>query len=174
MFVPDNENFQTPTKVADHMAKMAHQSQPKKTELIEFPYCSVLEPTPGKGHLIWALNNLSYGFSVYGPGNCDFWESWGMRDRRFDFVVMNPPFFPIKDMERFVIKAMELSDRIIMLLPWSYIINSQRRLNVLKEFGMVSITSLPRETFPGARIQTCIIHLVKAHREATIFKVFNF
>ena len=44
---------------------------------------TVLEPTPGKGNLVRALN----GYQVTAPS--EFWDVSG----RFDAVVMNPPFY---------------------------------------------------------------------------------
>lgn len=169
MFTLDNINFQTPPVVCDHMAKMA-----KDCNVIGInSYLTVLEPTPGKGNLVGALND--HGFVVYGPGSLDFWVSpVNVYSSKYDFVVMNPPFFPIKEMERFILRAQELSNNVIMLIPYIYIINSERRLNQLKSFGMVSITNLPRKTFPKSRVQTCIVHLKKNHSGDTLFKTFEF
>lgn len=167
-------NYQTPPKVAEFMASIAsrtvaHPYDPKHN--IYSP--TALEPTPGLGHLVGALNDI--GFTVYGPGNGCFWESWANLSYpgKYDVVVMNPPFTPVKEMERFVLRAMELSDNVIALLPWTYIVNSERRLKVFQDYGLKGVISLPRKTFPGCRVQSMIAVLEKGYKENTYFKNFT-
>lgn len=66
-------NFQTPPAVCDYMVNLL----PPGTR-------TVLEPTPGMGNLVKALNK----YEVTAPD--DFWK---MSYQFFDAVVMNPPVF---------------------------------------------------------------------------------
>ena len=162
--------FQTPHEVADYMAGMV--SDRAKT---------VLEPTPGVGNIVMALQRR--GFDVYAP-DCFF----SIPRSRFDCVVMNPPFstkyaFNVPDNFEhtgmrlgyyMLTECMKLSDQVIALMPWFTISDSDLRLRFLKEYGLKSITALPRKTFQYARIQTCILDLQKGFTGTTQFKVFNF
>lgn len=160
--------FQTPEDICEYMVKMI----PKNASV-------VLEPTPGLKKLYNAIERK--GFKVYAP------EDFFLMDRfRFDCIVMNPPFsshtafldnapkdINLKGMKAgyyILEKCMEMSDNIIALMPWFTIGDSDVRMRKLIDFGLVSITPLPRKTFEYARIQTVIIQLSKGYNKKTIFK----
>lgn len=165
-------DFQTPDEVCKYMVSM-----------LTIPSGSVLEPTPGKGGLVRALEDR---FLVTAPENYFLLD----KDRKFDAVVMNPPFSSryaflegapdhfLKTGMRFgyeILKqCMDKAPEIIALMPWFTLSDSDLRLRYPKKFGMVSITALPRKTFRYARIQTVVIHLVKGYPGETLFKVFEF
>ncbi|MNL79039.1 hypothetical protein D3C87_2055590 [compost metagenome] len=69
---------------------------------------------------------------------------------------------------------MKKSDNIIALMPWYTISDSDVRMRFLKDFGIKSLTALPRKTFQYARIQTVIIELEKGYTDETIFRTFRF
>lgn len=164
--------FQTPPDVCRYMAS-----------LIPDISITVLEPTPGKGNLANACRDI--GKLVTSP--IDYF----LRDKKakYDCVVTNPPFsskylitknmpptFTDRGMNagyRILFECMEHSDHIIALMPWFTLSDSDVRLRLLKNYGIISITSLPRKTFDYARIQTCIIHLQKGYIGATEFKVYD-
>lgn len=110
---------------------------------------TVLEPTPGEGNLVRALN----GYQVTAPS-----EFWGVVGR-FDAVVMNPPFTPMEEGYRILYAVMEMSDIIIALMPWLTLINSEKRTNDIESFGLKGVTHLPRSAFKGSRVQTCILEM---------------
>ena len=161
-----DHNFQTPKNVCSYMASLI----PKDSKLI-------LEPTPGFGNLVRAIEKT--GFTVFSPENF-----FAMERNRFDCIVMNPPFsrnsafgYPIsaetKGMKLgyYILKeCMEMSDNVIALMPWYTIADSDVRLRYLKKFGIKSLTHLPRSTFKYARIQTTIIELEKGYQGKTIFE----
>jgi hypothetical protein len=66
-----------------------------------------------------------------------------------------------------------MSDRVIALMPWFTISDSDVRLRSLKKWGLRSVTALPRKTFQFARVQTCVLELVKGWQLETHFKVFD-
>ena len=74
---------------------------------------------------------------------------------------MNPPFSPMKKGYEILDICMEKGDVIIALMPWLTIINSNKRAQKIKEFGLQKVIHLPRSTFKGSRVQTCLISLVK-------------
>lgn len=156
-----NTNFQTPRIVGDYMARMVIRPRGRNPV--------VIEPTPGTGQLVEALK--ARNMNVYAPTG-DFWESAHSKIS-CDYYVMNPPFNPVSDMERFVNHAMEVCDNVIALLPCTYVINSERRLGELMDYGLVSVTSLPRKTFPGCRVQVGIFELKKGYAGTTTFKRFS-
>ena len=133
-------HFQTPKHTCDLMVAMLPSGV--KT---------VLEPTPGKGNLVTALS----GYEVVAPE--DFWLTSG----RYDAIVMNPPFTPMKVGYEILYECMEMSDTIIALMPWLTMINSEKRTKLIMGYGLKSITHLPRNTFKGSRVQTCILEMQK-------------
>lgn len=166
-------NFQTPWQVCLLMADMVPDGS--KT---------ILEPTPGLGNLVKALQSKGYNVTAA--------EDFFLIDpeSRYDCVVMNPPFssktaFLQNAPENFsehglrlgyymLTEAMKLSDNIIALMPWFTVSDSDIRLRFLKSFGIKSLTALPRKTFKYARIQTVVIELEKGFSGETVFKVFDF
>ncbi len=151
----DPNSFQTPPVVADYMASM-----------LPINCGSILEPTPGLGNLVAAASKKG---TVTAPTRFEDIK----KGSRFDWVIMNPPFTPMQEGYKYLTEVMEMSDNIIALLPWFIIINSEKRLNKIKEFGLVSVTCLPRKTFPNCRIQVCVLELIKGHDQPTIFKTFT-
>lgn len=140
-------DFQTPREVCAYMASLLPRDPG-----------TILEPTPGEGNLVSELRKL--GGRVFAPS--DFFAL--SPRRRFDWVVMNPPFSPMNVGYEILYRCMQLSDRIVALMPWLTIINSAKRTRDLLDFGLVSVTHLPRNTFKGARVQTCVLHLEKGSR----------
>lgn len=115
-------------------------------------------------------------------------DYWAIdKSLKFDAIVSNLPFssktffncpteFEGKGMkvayEQMKV-LMEMSDNLIMLMPWFTISDSDVRLRLLKNYGLISVTALPRKTFQYARIQTCILQLQKGYNGPTEFKVFD-
>lgn len=140
---------------------------------------TVLEPTPGIGNIVEALK----GYDVTAPAN--YWDL--DKNLRFDAVVANLPFssktffgcpaqYEGKGMAVTYAQMkvlMNMSDQVILLLPWFTILDSDVRMRLLYKYGLVSITALPRWTFKYARIQTCIYQLRKGYEGPTEFKVFE-
>ena len=152
-----SDHFQTPDWCCEYMASFLPDDCP-----------SILEPTPGKGNLVKALKKKGH---VVDTGRDDFFDipDWFS----VDWIVMNPPFTPMKVGYKILDKCMKMSDNIIALMPWLTIINSEKRTKKIMDFGLKSIVHLPRKTFPGSRVQTCILELSKRWDEPTIFKAYN-
>lgn len=138
-----SEQFQTPEWVCDYMISLI----PPSVE-------TVLEPTPGKGNLVNALN----GYQVTAPD--DFWQ---VSSGHWDAIVMNPPFSPMKQGYDILYQCMEMSDIIIALMPWLVLINADRRTEDIVNFGLRSVTHLPRAAFRPARAQTCILEMRRGY-----------
>lgn len=154
-FIPNNKDFQTPKDVADYMASLIwHHSQ------------TFLEPTPGAGNLVKALMDI--GKDCIEAPTGDYWK-FIHSISKYDTIIMNPPFTPMSNCIRFVDEAMKRSDEVIALLPWLYLINSDIRMKKIMDFGLKSVTYLPRNTFPSCRVQVCIIHMNKRHKGGTEF-----
>lgn len=167
-------NFQTPAAVCEYMVGLVPNNAIK-----------ILEPTPGLGNIVKALESKNK-FDIITA------EDYFLLDRseRYDCIVMNPPF---SSKSAFIANApdnietrgmklgytilkqcMDMSDNVIALMPWFTISDSDVRLRYLKDYGIKSITALPRKTFQYARIQTVIIELEKGYQEDTIFKTLHF
>ena len=145
------DHFQTPENICKYMASFL----PKNAG-------DVLEPTPGKGKLVSSL--MEYG-NVYSPE--DFNK---MEFRKFDWIVMNPPFTPMKKGYEILYKCMDMTDNIIALMPYLTIINGDKRTNDIINWGLKSITHLSRKVFKGSRVQTCILEMERGYKGEIIFK----
>lgn len=167
-------NFQTPVPVCEYMVN-----------LIPNTALTVFEPTPGLGNIVSALKSKNrYQINTAD----DFFLS--DKSKRYDCIVMNPPFSAksafienapsdaeIKGMKlgyHILKECMKMSDNVIALMPWYTISDSDVRLRYLKDFGIKSLTALPRKTFQYARIQTVIIELSKGYQSESLFKTFKF
>ena len=126
---------------------------------------TILEPTAGGGNIVKVLND---DYIVTAPD--DFWK---LKNNKFDCVVMNPPFTPMSLGYKILYQCMGLSDNIIALMPWLTLINSERRTEDIVDFGLKSVTHLPRRTFKGARVQTCILELRKGYAGRIEFKLLD-
>lgn len=146
------DNFQTPQHVCEYMGSFLPSNAG-----------TILEPTPGKGNLVKVLKK--YG-TVIEPIN--FSDVMG---QKFDWIVMNPPFTPMKQGYDILYKCMDMSDNIIALMPYLTIINGDKRTKDIMKWGLKSITHLPRTTFKGTRVQTCILEMNKGFDGETTFKL---
>jgi hypothetical protein len=161
-------DFQTPPFAAKYMASLVPEG-----------VRTILEPTPGNGNIVRELK----GYDITAPA--DFFSM--DRKRRFDCIVMNPPFsskyaFNVPEslnkhgmrLGYHILKeCMQMSDQVIALMPWFTISDSDVRLRSLKKWGLKSLTALPRKTFEFARIQTCVFELEKGYKGETVFKVLD-
>lgn len=129
---------------------------------------TVLEPTPGEGNIVSAIRAMRPELKITAPK--DYWK---LRAGRFDAAVMNPPFTPMKEGYRFLYSVMDRTDMIIALMPWLTLINGERRLNKILDYGLVSVTHLPRSIFPGSRVQCCIMEMVKGWTKPTEFLFYG-
>lgn len=152
---PFEDYYQTPVWACNLMADM-----------IPAGVKTILEPTPGEGRLVKVLQDR--GYIVTAP---DLFENISPF-LRFDAVVMNPPFKNSIE-QKFLLASLELSDNIIALLPWFSLINCDSRTRLLKDFGILSVTHLPRSTFRKIRIQTMILHLQKGYKGTIELKIID-
>ncbi len=144
-------NFQTPPKICEYMASF-----------LPLNAGTILEPTAGKGNLVKSLEGHG---TIIAPDN--FYE---MEKQKFDWIVMNPPFSPMSQGYKILYSCMDMSDNIIALMPYLCIINGAKRTEDIMNFGLKSITHLPRSVFNGSRVQTCILEMKKGYIGDTIFK----
>ena len=167
-------NFQTPPSVCDYMVSMIPENCYK-----------ILEPTPGLGNIVKSLEKEEK-YEIIALSDFFLLDE----EIKFDCIVMNPPFssksaflknapadVETKGMKlgyHILKECMKKSDHIIALMPWYTISDSDVRMRFLKDFGIKSLTALPRKTFQYARIQTVIIELCRGYQGETIFKTFNF
>ena len=147
-------DFQTPLEVCEYMASFLPDNAG-----------DILEPTKGVGNLVSVLEKK--GNVIAPDGN--FFD---MEKRKYNCVVMNPPFSPMKKGYDILYECMEMSDNIIALMPWLVLINGNKRTTDIMNFGLISITHLPRKVFNGARVQTCIMEMKKGYKGKTTFNNF--
>ena len=145
-------NFQTPIDICEYMASFL----PNNPGII-------LEPTPGKGNLSGILSK--YG-KVISPEE-DFFK---MEKSEYDWIIMNPPFTPMSVGYKILYQCMDMTDNLIALMPYLTIINGEKRRDDIINYGLKSITHLPRNTFKGSRVQTCILEMKRGWEGDTIYK----
>lgn len=162
--------FQTPPEVCRYMVS-----------LLPIGVNTVLEPTPGKGNIVRELN----GYQVTAPTDYFLLD----KDLKFDACVMNPPFsrkygiienapasYMAHGMQfgyRILVDCMHKADIIIAVMPWFTLSDSDVRMRYIKKYGIKSITVLPRKTFEYARIQTCVLFLIKGYNGPSSFIVYD-
>jgi len=165
--------FQTPLTVCEYMVDMI----PIECE-------TLIEPTKGLGQLADAARRAGWT-KIYTPKDFFLIDT----TLRYDCALLNPPFssnsanlenappdINLKGMRvgyHILNECMKMSDNVIALMPWFTISDSDVRLRALKEFGLKSLTALPRKTFEYARIQTVVIELQKGYTGETIFKTLD-
>ena len=137
-------DFQTPEDVAAYMVNL----------LPHFYKQRVLEPTPGSGNIVRAISKKGF-IPVVPEGN--FWDM--THNEKYAGVVMNPPFTPMAKGYKYLYRCMELSDNVIALMPWLTLINGEKRTKDIFNYGLVSVTHLPRNIFKGSRVQCCILQM---------------
>jgi len=147
-------DFQTPLLICYYMVSLMPNFGNKR----------ILEPTPGEGNILKAIRARN-GIPVYPI--TDFWDM--KHSEKYFGVVMNPPFSPMKDGYKFLYSCMELSDNIVALMPWLTLINGEKRTKDIFNFGLISVTHLPRNIFKGSRVQCCILQMKKDYKEDTKF-----
>lgn len=166
------DKYQTPPDVAEYMVSLL----PARVK-------NVLEPTPGLGNIVKALDKS--GLNITAPSDYFLLN----KSKKFDAVVMNPPFSSkslildhapdsYKDLGmkcgyNILFECLEKADTIIALMPWYTISESDVRLRSIMDFGLKSITLLPRKTFNYARLQTCIIELNKGWKGPSLFNSYE-
>lgn len=144
-------DFQTPDWVGKYMVSLLPANVKR-----------VLEPTPGEGNLVRILTEN--GYTVESPSDFD---STGWKSPPYDAVIMNPPFTPMGRGYDILRLCMDMSDVVIALMPWLAIINSEGRTGHFLEYGLASVTHLPRVAFPGSRVQCCILELKRGYFGST-------
>jgi hypothetical protein len=153
-------HFQTPPDVCEYMASFV-----RSKFFLRSTSPTILEPTPGQGNLVSALEK--YG-RVTAP------RHFGkMKDQKFDYVVMNPPFSPAQRGYDILFRCMNMTNNIIALMPWVTLTNSEPRTKDILQWGLKSVTHLPRRIFSGARVQACILEMDKGWRDPIIFKFYQ-
>lgn len=147
-------DFQTPEWLCDFMASAVH-GYPNK----------ILEPTPGNGNLIRAIKKKHPNAHILTPEG-DFMK---MDICNVDFVIANPPFTPMTLGYDMLDRFFEFSGNVIALMPWLTVINSEKRLDRLKSYGLREIIHLPRSVFSGSWVQTCILMFTKGYSGDILF-----
>ena len=119
---------------------------------------TVLEPTPGAGNLVKALE---VNYKVFVP-KWDFWDEEDViHSQKFDAVVMNPPF---ADGESILMKSMQLADKVVAIIPWITVLSSDKRTVKLKQWGIERIWHLPRKCFTGISVPLMALFLTKGYK----------
>ena len=173
-FFEVDSNFQTPLPVCNYMVDMVPSNA-----------VNILEPTPGLGNIVKALEAKNR-YQIITADDFFLLD----KNEKYDCIVMNPPFSSksafidnapndaeTKGMKlgyHILKQCMEMSNNVIALMPWYTISDSDVRMRYLKDYGIKSLTALPRKTFQYARIQTVIIELEKGYQSETIFRTYRF
>mgnify|MGYP001582813617 CR=1 FL=1 len=125
---------------------------------------NILAPTSGQGNLVKALEGKG---NLITPVDFDKFEPV----EKIDWICMNPPFSPMKKGYEILYRCMDMSDNIIALMPYLTMINGEKRTNDILNWGLKSITHLPRSVFKGSRVQTLILEMSKGYTGKTEFKM---
>lgn len=174
-----NDQGQTPPEVAKFMVDLLTQRIAFHKWTPEEPEALILEPTPGKGNIVKALELME--FQVEAPDDFFVFEQRWDSNHCVDAIVMNPPFSakttdltnarePLKGLQVgywILERCMQMSSLIIAIMPTWTICDSDHRRRALEKFGLAEIHWLPRKTFNYTRVNTCIIVLDRLHQGPT-------
>lgn len=149
-----NTDFQTPDWVCDIMTEL----------ILGYPE-TILEPTPGAGNLFQSISKRLPKSIIYAPKH---FEEFNIE--RVDLIVANPPFTPMSQGYQLLDRFFDISDNIIILMPWLALINSESRTKRYIDHGLKEIHHLPRRAFPGSRVQACILVFQKGYNGEIRFK----
>ncbi len=149
-------DFQLTTDICDYMVSMVDSNNTNQT---------ILEPTSILPTLANALKSKG---NVIAISNFYTYQ----HTNKYDYIVMTPTMSPMAAGYKMLDDCMLLSDNIITFMPWLTIINGDKRARKIKEFGLKSITHMPRKTYAGSRIQTCIIEMERDYKGETVLKFF--
>lgn len=165
--------FQTPIPVIQQMLA-----------LVDFAPNKLLEPTSGEGRIILAAlekwENIKYTSLEIDSNYCQIQRDLGIEVQCIDFVewelvshdlvLANLPHTPMEVGYKMMDRLGECCSRIIVIMPWLWLINSKKRWDKWKKHLKTAI-NLPRSTFPGSRIQTAIfdLDLSKTFSETVLF-----
>ncbi len=162
------DDFQTPENVCRYMASLI----PELGNM-----AVLLEPTRGKGNLLEAMHNemmlRDKMYKVIAPHDFYKWNK-SQKEDKIDCVVSNPPFTPMKKGYDILYSCMEMTNNIIILMPYLTIINGEKRTRDIINYGLKSITHLPRSIFKGSMVQTCILEMQRGYKFHTIFKILPY
>lgn len=139
-------DFQIPDWVCDIIVSM----------IDDYPFI-VLEPTAGKGNLVRAISRKFPSCGIITPEDIDTYEPNGIF---IDWVVGNPPFTPMIRGFEILEKVYDWCPKVVMLLPWLLLINSEKRSKWFMDNGLCEVIHLPRKAFKGSRVQTCIVKMI--------------
>jgi len=167
--------FQTPPAVADYMASLLPYQQRQL----------VLEPTPGEGNLVRALQKT--GCAVTAENN--FFDLLKikypikMETPVFDAVVMNPPWSwelvqnvpdwlttadkNLSCAQFFLQNCLDFAPVVIALLPWNSLLDSPKSTKIIKHYGLVSVTGLGRNVFKRVPVRTGVYNLQRGYQGKT-------
>jgi type I restriction-modification system DNA methylase subunit len=176
--------FQTPQFVCEYMANLIPVPGSFYNPFGFKENLKILEPTPGIGNLVTAVQNKLPLAQITCPADFFLMDF----SARYDLVIMNPPFtaksadlthapadavkMGMKLGYYILTRCMELTDYVIALMPWFTISDSDIRLKHFVNYGLKAVTPLPRKTFRYARIQTVVIEMERGYTGETIFKTF--
>lgn len=134
-------NFQTPPIICDLMVSRIN-GYPK----------TILEPTSGNGNIVNAITKRFSRSEIITPLCFE-----NLKIREVDQVIANPPFSPMVRGYKMVERFFKFSDNLIVLLPYNALIDSDSRTEFYIEKGLKEVLHLPRRTFRGSRVQSCIL-----------------
>lgn len=153
-FEPDLVNFQTPAHLCSYMVSLIPAKYRRRS--------LVVEPTPGAGNMLAALDSAGFREVESPVGDFFRWRP----SRQPTVVIGNPPWSPMAVAYDILDRCLTefLPDMVIMLMPWLTLINSNRRTRMLVGYGLQRVIHMPRSIFPGIRAQSCLLVLEKGYR----------
>jgi len=175
-----HKDFQTPPDVCIYMKSLLN-------ELLIGTNNIVLEPTKGDGNLVnFAIIGNNRIKKHFAPDDYFKVNQYYLRGAIFDGIIANPPFSDksaildnatdewkeLKGMQvgyKFLEEFMQLTANIVIVMPMWTITDSDVRFRKIRDFGLVSVTPLPRKTFNYARVQTMVLQMQHNYKGKTQF-----
>lgn len=164
-------DFQTPPLLCDYVVGLLPDS-----------VRTVLEPFPGIGNMVTALKK-GERFQIDAPENY-----FALEPKRYDAIVMNPPFSEttfenlpeslrgsgMRAGYAVFFECLQKTDICLAIMPTFVMLDSDKRMRNMLDFGMKSVTFLPRRTFGFIRVQTAVFEMVKGWHSSREFRYYDY
>ena len=160
--------FETPAKLAEKLVSYIE-------ELVDMKGMTILEPSAGRGAIVRAINKMQPEAKVFHcelmelnrkmfKGNSEFLQEDFLtlpEDKKFDFIIANPPFNKNQDIEHFM-KMTKHSEHIVCVMSKHWQFSKNKKETEFREFlekKQAKIIDIEAGTFKesGTNIAACIV-----------------
>lgn len=163
--------FETPAELAEKLVSYIE-------EFVDTKEMTILEPSAGRGSIVRAINKMQPDAKVFHcelmelnrkmfQGDSEFLQEDFLtldENKKFDFIIANPPFNKNQDIEHFMKMTKHTSGRIVSIMSCHWKFSKNKKETEFREFlqsKAAQIIDIDAGAFKesGTNIPTCIVIL---------------